>query len=301
MIALFGPTGVGKTQTAIELAALLRERGEDPVAISADAIQVYRGLDLLSGKPSAEQLDQLEHRLLSFVPLNEEYSAGQFAAAAHAEIDEALAAGRTPIVVGGTGLYLRAALTELELKPPPQAGLREDIERDMAQIGAQRMHGLLSEDTAGSVHPNDRKRIVRALELERMGERPYTRSDQLWSDELRRPASLFGIVAERDPLAARVSQRVDEMLSQGAAGEVEQAIELGISRTARKALGFRELAAYAAGDVERDEVAAEITRRHLAYAKRQMTWMRKLAGVEIVDRSEMTDADAAHVVLAAVA
>jgi tRNA dimethylallyltransferase len=119
VVALFGPTGVGKTAVAIALAELLRERGEDPLAMSADALQVYRGLEILTGAATPGEQAQLEHRLLSFVDPSETFSAGEFAARAHAEIDQALAAGRRPIVVGGTGLYLQAALTVLYLRPPP--------------------------------------------------------------------------------------------------------------------------------------------------------------------------------------
>src|SRR5450759_5253880 len=111
VIALFGPTGVGKTAVAVELARALRARGEQPVAISADALQVYRGLETLTGVATAAERAELEHRLVSFLPLDASFSAGQYAELAHAEIDAALAEGRRPIVVGGTGLYLRAALT----------------------------------------------------------------------------------------------------------------------------------------------------------------------------------------------
>jgi len=120
VIAIFGPTGVGKTGVAIALAALLRERGEDPVAINCDALQVYEGLGVLTGAATAEEQAKLEHRLLGFVPVTEDFSVGDYMPLAHTEIDRALEAGRTPIVVGGTGLYLRAALAELSLvKAPP--------------------------------------------------------------------------------------------------------------------------------------------------------------------------------------
>ena len=124
VVAVFGPTGVGKTAVAIALAQRLRERGEDPVAVSADALQVYAGLPILTGAASAEEQRRLEHRLLGFVPIDQTFSAGAYARRAHAEIDELIAQGRRPIVVGGTGLYLRAALAELDLRPPVDPEIR---------------------------------------------------------------------------------------------------------------------------------------------------------------------------------
>src|SRR5204862_7757907 len=134
-----------------------------------------------AAKPSPEGLERLEHRLISFVPIDQEYSVAQFSERAHEEIDSLLAEGRRAIVVGGTGLYLRAALTELDLKPPPPAALREEIERELEAVGAPGLHERLQPEIAGAIHPNDGKRIVRALELERMGERPYEASEQLRS------------------------------------------------------------------------------------------------------------------------
>jgi tRNA dimethylallyltransferase len=122
VLALFGPTGVGKTGVAVAVAELLRGRGEDPVAINCDALQVYEGLETLTGAATAEERARLEHRLLSFVPISADFSIGDYMPLAHAEIDAALAAGRRPIVVGGTGLYLRAAVAELSLqRVPPES------------------------------------------------------------------------------------------------------------------------------------------------------------------------------------
>jgi tRNA dimethylallyltransferase len=291
LIAIFGPTGVGKTEIAVELAELLRERGEEPVAVSADAIAVYEGLDVLAAKPASERL---EHRLLSCVPIDEQFSAGRFAALAHAEIDDLLAHGRTPIVVGGTGLYLRAALTELDLRPPPEREVREGLERELAKVGPAALHGRLSAATAAAVHPNDRKRIVRALELEQTGTVPHPASDQLWSEELRCPTALFGIVMDREALAGRIESRVREMLAGGAVEEVERALERGASRTARKALGFKEIAAFLAGEATLEEVRARIERGHRAYVRRQLTWMRNLSGVETIDRTGLSAREVAQ-------
>ncbi len=173
MIALFGPTGVGKTEVAIELADRLRAEGEQPVAVSADALQVYQGLETLTGAASPRQRAQLEHRLISFLPVDASFSAGQYAELAHAEIDTLIAAGARPIVVGGTGLYLRAALAELGLRPPPPEGARERWIAELERRGPAALHGLLRERApwaADEIDPGDRQRIVRALELLDAGE-----------------------------------------------------------------------------------------------------------------------------------
>jgi tRNA dimethylallyltransferase len=279
LIAIFGPTGVGKTAVAIEIAERLRERGEDPLAISADALQVYRGLELLTGAATAEEQARLEHRLLSFVPITETFSAGQFAALAHREIDAALAEGRRPIVVGGTGLYLQAALTDLELRPPPPPGVRARILAALDERGPAALHAELVErspEAAAAVDPGDRTRIVRALELLDMGEEPAPVGDasRLWTAELRRPTLLFGLTLERERLYERIDARVDAMLAAGAAEEVRRADAAGASPTARKALGFEELLR---GDVD------AMKRRTRNYAKRQLTWMRRLRGANLLD------------------
>jgi tRNA dimethylallyltransferase len=297
LVAIFGPTAVGKTEIAIELADLLAQRDERPVAVSADAFQVYEGLDALTAKPTTEQLARVEHRLVSFLPVNETFSVAQFADRAHAEIDALLAEGRRPLIVGGTGLYLRAALTDLDLKPPPDPALREQIEQELVELGLKALHSQLPSDTADAVHPSDRKRIVRALELERMGEDLYTTSDQLWSESLRRPAVLFGVVMDRGALAERISARVDEMLAGGLVEEVELAIERGASKTARKAIGFKEAEGVLSGELGLDEAADQIKRRHRQYVRRQLTWMRKLPGVELIDRTAIGAAEAAAGIL----
>ena len=162
---------------------------------------MYEGLDALTAKPRAEELDRLEHHLISFVPVSETYSAAQFAEDAHAEIDDLAEQGFRAIVVGGTGLYLRAALTDLDLKPPPEPGLREEVEAELAELGPKALHAQLPEKTGAAIHPSDRKRIVRALESS-MGEEPHPGSDQLWSESLRQPAAVFGVVMDRDALTS---------------------------------------------------------------------------------------------------
>lgn len=283
VIALFGPTGVGKTGVAIAFARRLSARGETPVAVSADALQVYAGLEVLTGAASAGERAQLEHRLLSFLPVDATFSAGQYAELAHAEIDSLLAGGRRPIVVGGTGLYLRAALTELNLRPPPPEGVRERWLAELETRGPQALHATLAERApwaAAEIEPTDRQRVVRSLELLDAGElEPPEEQSQLWTEEMRRPTLLIGLVMERTALYARIDSRVEEMRHGGAEQEVRRANAAGASVTARKALGFEELLS---GDVE------AMKRRTRNYARRQLTWMRKLAAVTVID---VTDRD----------
>jgi tRNA dimethylallyltransferase len=293
VLALFGPTAVGKTEVAIAVAEGLRRRGEDPVAVSADALQVYRGLEVLTGVPSAAQLGCLEHRLLSFLPLDATFSAGQYAQLAHAEIDALLAAGSRPLVVGGTGLYLRAALSDLDMRPPAH-GARERWTAELQRQGVESLHALLAQRApwaARQIDPHDAQRVVRALELADAGElEPREGESQLWSRQLRRPTLLVGLVMDRAALYERIDRRVDQMLAAGVREEVLGAHAAGASDTARKALGFEELLA---GDVER------MRRRTRNYARRQLTWMRKLAGVRTVDVTGREPTDVAQEILQA--
>jgi tRNA dimethylallyltransferase len=236
VLAIFGPTGVGKTGVAIALAELLRERGEDPVAINCDALQVYEGLEVLTGAATASQRQRLEHRLLGFVPATSDFSVGDYMPLAHAEVDAALAAGRRPIVVGGTGLYLRAALAELSLRKVPAE----------------------SEDS------------------------------ELWSPETRHPTAIFGLEMERSLLYERIDSRAETIVAGGATEEVRRADALGPGRTARKALGFDQVLA---GDV------AEMQKRSRNYARRQLTWMRKIPNLTTIDRTGLSDAEVAAAIV----
>jgi tRNA dimethylallyltransferase len=277
VIALFGPTGVGKTEVAIALADRLRELGERPVAISADALQVYDGLQTLTGAATASERARLEHRLIGVVPVHETFSAGRFADLAHAEIDQALRDRMRPIVVGGTGLYLRAALTTLSLPPPPDQRLRERWLRRMQELGPEALHAQLAHEApwaAAAIAPTDRQRIVRALELQEMGELRRRDSDsELWTTTTRHPTLLAGLVMDRAALYERIDARVDAIVAAGATDEV-RAAALDASVTARRALGFEQLLA---GDIP------GMKRRTRQYARRQLTWMRKLPKIDVID------------------
>jgi tRNA dimethylallyltransferase len=276
IVALFGPTGVGKTEVAIALAELLRAEGEDPVAVSADALQLYAGLEILTGAATAAERARLEHRLVGILPLTARSTAGDFARRAHAEIDGLIGAGRRPIVVGGTGLYLRAALAELDLRPPPDAATRERYAARLSAGGAPALHAELADrdpEAAATIAPADAQRVVRALELLDAGASPPG-GDQLWTAETRHHTLLVALTMEREALYARIDARVTAMVAAGAAEEVARAHAAGASPSVRQALGFAELLE---GDVD------AMRRRTRRYAKRQLTWLRKLPDTLTID------------------
>jgi tRNA dimethylallyltransferase len=280
VIALFGPTGVGKTAVALALAERLRARGEEPVAVSADALQVYRGLEVLTGAATAAERARLEHRLLSFLPVTETFSAGEYARLAHAEIDALLAAGRRPIVIGGTGLYLRAALTALDLRPPADTTAYEGRPAD-------ELHGELTRRAAhlaSRLDPADPRKLARSLALLDAGVEYPPADGELWTERTRHPTRLVALTMERDALGAAIDARVDAMAAAGAVGEVQRADAAGASRTARQALGFAQLLS---GDVE----AMKLRTRQ--YAKRQKTWLRKLRGAHVIDVTGRSPEDVA--------
>jgi tRNA dimethylallyltransferase len=296
VLALFGPTAVGKTGVAIALAERLREQGEDPVAVNCDAIQVYRGVEVLSGAATSAERERLEHRLLGFVDPSEEFSAGRYAELAHREIDALLGEGRRPIVVGGTGLYLRSALAELELRPPVPTAVRERVEEEISERGPEAVHAELAPELAEGVHPRDRKRVARLTELARAGIEAHGSGEGMWTAGLRQPTLLVGLTMDREQLARRISERVDEMLAAGAAEEARAVAEAGASRTLRAALGFEQL--LEGHDGPPPEAIEAVKVAHRSYARRQLTWMRRMEGVALLDRTGRGDLEVAAELIA---
>ena len=279
-MALSGPTASGKTAVAEELATRFPAE-----LISADSMQVYRGLPILTNQPSVHT------RLVGVWELDHEASVAEYQRLAHAEIDNALAARRMPIVVGGTGLYLRAALSALELPPRPEPGRREHWQLVYDRVGAERAHELLADrdpGAAGSVHPNDRRRVVRALELTDVGRSLKPRSDRLWAAETRHPTVVFGLDVPREQLLRRIEERTRAMFEAGVEDEVARALQGPVSATARKAMGLEDIARL--GREEAIEAVELRTRRYAAY---QRKWMRRIPGLVTVaaDRppSEVAD------------
>jgi tRNA dimethylallyltransferase len=266
VIAIFGPTASGKTAVAEALADRIPAR-----LISADAMQVYRGVPILTNQ---------SHRpteLVAIWGLDHEASVGEYAELAHDGIDRALAEGLTPIVVGGTGLYLRAALAELELPPAPPPGARERWEGAYDELGADAAHELLAErdpEAAARIHPNDRRRVVRALELSEAGSSLAPRGGRLWTEDTRHPTVIVGLEVPMDVLERRIEERTRGMFEHGAEEEARRALAARISATARGIHGLQELA-----ELPRDEAQAALSRRTRRYAAYQRKWMRRIPGL----------------------
>jgi tRNA dimethylallyltransferase len=279
VVGIFGATASGKSALALALA-----RRTPCEIVSVDSMQVYTGVETLTNQPSTVERAQVPHHLVGYVPLTEPSSVGSHTPLAHAAIDAIARRGATPLVVGGTGLYLRAALTELGLPPSVAPAERARWERFYDERGAVAALAALSERdprAAGRLHANDRRRVVRALELAEQGASLAPEQDRLWGGGMRLPAVVAVVSWPRAELRARIATRTDAMLAGGAVEEVRALRESGAepSPTAARILGLEQIAAYLESRSELAEAAAEITLRTGQYARRQETWARRIPEV----------------------
>jgi tRNA dimethylallyltransferase len=245
VVAIYGPTASGKTAVAGILRELLGAE-----VVSVDSAAIYEGIPILTAAPAYPA------RLVGAVPLSEEVSVGRYQRLAHDAIDEIVDAGRAAVVVGGTGLYLRAALSALELPPPPAPGARERWEDEYDRLGAEGAHALLAERdpaAAARVHANDRRRVVRALELAEVGSSLAPPVDRLWGDDMRRPTLLVGIEGGGDEA---IRSRVAAQIEAGVVEEAKRAWAQPLSETARNVLGLEEFATLPPDEAAEAVVAA---------------------------------------------
>jgi tRNA dimethylallyltransferase len=283
VIAIFGPTASGKTAVAEAIADAVPSQ-----IVSADSMQVYQGLPILTNQP------EWPAALVGIWPLDREGSVAEYQRLAHEAVDGALSQGRTPIVVGGTGLYLRAALADLALPPAPPAGVRERWERLYDRLGPEQAHAALAErdpQAAQAVHPNDRRRVVRALELHEARGSLAPPRDRLWSEETRHPTLIFGLDVPKAVLDDRIRERTQAMFESGVEEEVARALRAPVSRTATQIIGLREIA-----ELPRDEAVAAIALRTRRYAAYQRKWMRRLPHVQAVSADRPAVETAAEIV-----
>lgn len=266
VLALFGPTASGKTAVA----GILRERLGAEV-ISADSAALYEGLPVITAAPDYPA------RLVGVFPLEEDVAVGEYRRLAHEAIDES----DVPLVVGGTGLYFRAALSDFELPPPAEPGRRAFWQDEYERLGAEGAHAALAgRDPAAArrVHANDRKRVVRALELTDIGSSLAPRHDRLWTEETRVPTTIIALDLPLDVLDRRIAARARAMAAAGAGAEARRAWQLPLSATARKVMGLEQFATLP--EEEAIDAVAQATRRLARY---QRKWLRKMPGVVRLD------------------
>ena len=270
VLALFGPTASGKTAVA----GLLRSQLGAEV-VSADSAALYARLPVITAAPPYPA------HLVGSVPLEVDVSVGAYQRLAHEAIDGILAAGRPAPVVGGTGLYLRAALSSLELPPPPAPGARERWQAEYDRLGPEAAHerlAALDEPAAARVHPNDRRRVVRALELVEAGSSLAPPVDRLWAADSRRPTLLVALDVPLAELDRRIEERTRAMAAAGAAEEARRAWAQPLSETARNVLGLEQFAT-----LSEDDAIAEVTLATKRLARYQAKWLRRLPGAARVD------------------
>jgi len=286
LLVIVGPTGVGKTAVAVRLAAALPLE-----AVNADSRQVYRGMDIGTGKPTVGERAMLPHHLIDVVNPDERYHAARFRVEALRAFAEIRARGRLPVVVGGTGLYVRSLLKGLEPAPPADPTLRGELERYARAHGAAALHGRLAAldpEAAQRLHPNDRVRIVRAIEiLTRHGTRdPGAEAIADW----RRGVAawhllMVGLRQSREALRRRLAERARGMVARGMMEEVRRLLEAGYDESlpAMGGIGYRQFAAVVRGRLTGEEALRLMIRDTVRYAKRQMTWFARDPEIRWID------------------
>jgi len=274
VVAVFGPTASGKSAVAEAVAGRLATE-----VVSADAMQVYRGLPILTNQPPTPT------RLVGIRALDEEMSVGAYAELAHHEIDALVEERGAVVVCGGTGLYLRAALADLEMPPPvaPEARARVAREVDDDRNAAHRRLAELDPSAAAAIHAHDRKRLVRALELAEAGWSLVAGRNRLWEGATRRPTLIVGLDVPPDVLERRIRGRTETMFAQGVVDEVREALSGKVSQTAEKTLGLTEIAELGTDALEPIVVR---TRRYAAY---QRKWMRRIPDLVLLDGRKPPD------------
>jgi len=286
LLVICGPTGVGKTPAAVHLAARLAIE-----VVSADSRQVYRGMEAATGKPTAAERAAVPHHLLDLIEPSERYHAARFRREALACIDAIRGRGKLPVVVGGTGLYIRALLRGLDPAPPADPALRSRLQAMAADAGVPALHARLASldrEAAARLHPNDLVRIIRAIEKHELGgARSGARAS--WSAAV--PPwrlLLIGLGQERSALNRHLEERAHGMLSGGMMDEVRRLLEAGYDETApgMAGIGYRQFLDVQRGRLTEDQALALMVRDTRRYAKRQMTWFTREPGIRWLDVGE---------------
>ena len=288
VIIILGPTGVGKTAASIILAKALNTE-----IISADSMQVYRGMDIGTAKPSPSELREVKHHLIDILSPGQTFSAGLFREMATGTIDSLHAKSRIPVIAGGTGLYIRSLTAGLFDGPAADLPLRRKLADEEERHGRGHLYKLLcSVDpaAAGNISPNDLRRTVRALEVSLKEGKKFSEYREVSTVPSDYDFIKVGLIRDRKELYRRIDERVDEMLAEGLLKETKRILEMKPAGTAMQALGYKEMGLYINGAVDYNEAVRLIKKRTRMYAKRQLTWFNKEPGINWVDITGIIDA-----------
>ncbi|OGC07333.1 tRNA (adenosine(37)-N6)-dimethylallyltransferase MiaA [candidate division WOR-1 bacterium RIFOXYD2_FULL_36_8] len=276
-IIILGPTATGKTKFSIKLAE--ESNGE---IISADSMQVYRGMDIGTAKPPLEERKNIPHHLIDIINPDEEWTVSDFIASTKKIIPEIIVRGKTPLIVGGTGLYLWALINGFSF---PIVSGNEKIRENLEKLTIEELYTKLNsvdKQSAEKIHQNDRKRIIRALEVYELTGSPITQMQKMKKSDTTETANIIGLNLSREQLYEKINRRADNMIKKGLIDEVEGLLAKGYSKNLRsfQALGYKEVVEYLEGRWTKEEMIEELKKRTRNFARRQMTWFKRFKNVK---------------------
>lgn len=277
IIIIAGPTGVGKTALSIEVAKKFNCE-----IISADSIQIYKKLDIGSAKVTEKEKDGIVHHLIDIVETSQNFSAGDYVRLAEEAINKIIKKGKTPLIVGGTGMYIQSLLFEIGAQCGKDEEYRKELQQLAEEKGSEHLHKMLEKidkESAEKIHPNHLPRIIRALEIYHLTGKP--KSEQKNATESKYDYLLFGLTAEREVLYQRINTRVDKMIDSGLLNEVQDLINQGITleNQCMQGIGYKEPYMFLTGQISREEFIDLLKQNSRHYAKRQLTWFRSMPNV----------------------
>ncbi|MGM7720463.1 tRNA (adenosine(37)-N6)-dimethylallyltransferase MiaA [Metabacillus sp. Hm71] len=283
LVVIIGPTAVGKTKLSIDLAHRLNAE-----IISGDSMQIYKGMDIGTAKIKEEEMNGIRHHLLDIKYPDEDYSAAEFQATVRPLIDEIANQGKTPMIVGGTGLYIQSVLYDYQFtETPSDPAFRMKLESELQEKGELAIHQMLERvdpEAARKIHPNNSRRVIRALEIYHCTNKKMSDYIGNQKQELLYHTALIGLTMDREVLYNRINKRVDLMVKQGLVEEVKGLYDKGIRDTqAIQAIGYKELYDYFDGKISFDQAIDSLKQNSRRYAKRQLTWFRNKMDVEWFD------------------
>lgn len=288
VVVLIGPTASGKTKLSIELAKQIN--GE---IVSADSMQLYKLMDIGTAKPDAEEMSGIKHYLINEVYPDEEFSVARYQELAKKYINEIFNKGKTPIIVGGTGLYINSLIYNINFSETiSDWDLRNRLKKEADEKGNEYLHQKLKEidpEAAQKIHTNDIKRIIRAIEVYTHTNKPISHHQAISrSVPPEFDFLIFGLKMDREKLYERINKRIDIMLERGLINEVNNLVKLGYDKNsvAMQGLGYKEILAYLNGEISFEEAVYILKRDTRHYAKRQITWFKRLEGVKWIDLDE---------------